>query len=65
MKDFIKRSKFWNRAISNPTQNRYFRFIKGFSAPLESQFTKSQDEFDKPWNTKLKSIYWEEENGIL
>jgi hypothetical protein len=68
MKDFIKKSRFYNRAINNPTQNRYFRFIKGFSTPLESQFTRSQAEFDKPWDTKLKSIYWNEQedtNGLL
>lgn len=63
MKDFTKKSRFWNRAINNPTQNMYFRFIKGFSGPLESQFTKSKAEFDVPWSEKLKSIYWEEINA--
>jgi len=43
----IKNNKFWNTFPKNPTQTKYFRFIKTPQAEIKTEFTESLDKLDK------------------
>jgi len=59
MKDLLGKSRLWNTPVKNRTQTFYTRFLKGPSAELKSQFTASQEAFEKFGKDALKTKYSE------
>jgi len=47
MKDSLKRNKFWNSPMKNPTQNMFRRFMKTPKGKMTSQFQQLGEEFKK------------------
>jgi len=45
MKDRL--TTLWNIFPHNPTQTRYFRFLKGPDSEIKTQFTESMSNFNK------------------
>jgi hypothetical protein len=52
MRDRLGLAAWWNRPIVNPTQTAIARFLKMPYSELESDFTKSQNE----WNEFKKTL---------
>lgn len=40
-------NKLWNIYPKNPTQTRYFRFLRGPDSEIKTQFTESVGNFNK------------------
>jgi len=57
MKDLLGKSRAWNIAPRNKTQNFYTRFLRVPSGPLKSQFTASKEAFCKFGEDALKTRY--------
>ena len=50
-------TKLWNTFPHNPTQTRYFRFLKGPDSEIKTAFTESVAKFNQKNKDKLKTRY--------
>lgn len=53
----IKKNVLWNIFPRNPTQTRYFRFLKGPDSEIKTMFTESVSKFSKKNKDRLKTRY--------
>ena len=60
MKDMLARHKFWNKPISNPTQNRYRRFVSTPGGELPDMLGKMSSRMDAGIKNALKSRFTQE-----
>ena len=59
MKDRLETSWWENLFPKNPTQTRYTRFMKVPYQPIDSQFSKAKDEWDRLGQDWKKTRYLE------
>lgn len=57
MRDFLSWSKWWNKPLSNPTQNRYSRFLKSPLTGLPDYVGDVVNDMGLGENNLLKTRY--------
>jgi hypothetical protein len=55
----MKNDTLWNTFPRNPTQTKYFRFLKGPDSEIKTMFTDSVSNFNKKDKDLLKTRYSE------